>query len=306
MKARVPEEIRRKVQSLIANFENELREGDLRIKVLALIPVFNELRNLGKSLIPGEEAIGARERILSYFLKYPLTIIQGSELLVISGIQEWPRRVRELRVQFGWMIISGVTAKEMYKEDDFPLLDGDVPLMRPDHYVLIDTKQDRDAALRWNVANEIRRKRLSVRDKILEFLLANEGNPVSGEELRYVANQKTEWARRVRELRTEEGWPIVTRNTGRPDLAVGVYVLQANRQAHQHDRKIPDPVRSSVLRRDGYKCTMCGWSHDEWNPSDPRFLEIHHVKPHVEGGANFEDNLAALCNICHDDMHRRD
>ncbi len=59
-----------------------------------------------------------------------------------------------------------------------------------------------------------------------------------------------------------------------------------------------------VLRRDGYKCTKCNWSHEEWNRSDPRHLELHHVKPHVKGGENTEANLTTLCTVCHDDVHR--
>ena len=73
-------------------------------------------------------------------------------------------------------------------------------------------------------------------------------------ELSYLANGRTEWARRVRELRTEEGWPIVTKNAGRGDLPVGVYVLEEDRQAYEHDRKIPDDIRVAVLTRDNFSC----------------------------------------------------
>ncbi|MCL2346985.1 MAG: HNH endonuclease, partial [Planctomycetaceae bacterium] len=65
-----------------------------------------------------------------------------------------------------------------------------------------------------------------------------------------------------------------------------------------------DPVRCAVLVRDGYRCTQCGWTHDQWNPSDSRHLELHHVKAHIKGGENTEENLTTLCNICHDDRHR--
>jgi hypothetical protein len=213
--------------------------------------------------------------------------------------------VRELRVQFGWAIISGVTINEMREEET-----EEVPValnaMRPNEYVLLSAKEDRDAAHRWHVANTIRKQGVSVRDKILKFLQANVGRGVTNEELRYVAGDKTEWARRVRELRTEQGWPIVTKTTGRPDLGVGVYVLQADRQSPEHDRSIPDDVRREVLRRDGYKCKKCGWSHDEWNPSDPRHLELHHIKHHVKGGENAEANLKTLCTVCHDKVHRQE
>ncbi len=40
------------------------------------------------------------------------------------------------------------------------------------------------------------------------------------------------------------------------------------------------------------------WNHELWNPSDPRFLEIHHIKPHEEGGDYSAGNLATYCNVC--------
>lgn len=298
-----PEAIRRRIEKLIKNFKDELQHGELRPKVLAIIPIFRGLRELGKSLIPPEYASAARDRILYYFLKYPGVIINGDELLVVSGIQEYARRIRELRVQFGWAIVSGVTHREMFEagEEGLPELQS----MKPSDYVLLSVRQDRDAAHRWNIANTIRQRQGSVRDRILAFLRENVGQPVTNEELRYVAGDKTEWARRVRELRTEFGWPIATKTTGRPDLGVGVYVLQADRQSPEHDRKIPDNIRREVLRRDGYKCQECGWSHIEWNPSDPRHLELHHVIPHAQGGGNTVDNLRTLCTVCHDKLHRR-
>jgi hypothetical protein len=299
------EEIRKELQSLIINFENELKSDDLRKKVLVLVPCFHQLRELGKSLIPRNIARSARDRILHYLLKYPKITIKGDELLVVSGIQEYARRVRELKVQFGWSIVSGVTANQMNQENEFPIENIDVTTMGPSDYVMLSTEQDRDAAHRWNLANEIRRENLSVRDKILKFLRQNVGQKITGEELRYIAKDKTEWARRVRELRTEFGWPVVTRNTGRPDLDVGIYLLEADRQSPEHDRHISDPVKREVLRRDGYKCKSCKWSYDEWNRSDPRHLELHHVKHHASGGENTEKNLITLCTVCHDDIHRK-
>lgn len=298
-----PELVRRDLEELIRNFESHLQTGELRSKVLALIPIFHCLRDLGKALIPHALASAARDRILYYFRKYAKMVIKGDELLVVSGIQEYARRLRELRVQQGWAIASGVTIKEMCEEEA-----GDVPdelkLMKPDEYILLRDTQDRDAAHRWHLANSIRKERLSVRDKILKFMRAGVGQGVTNEELRYVASDKTEWARRIRELRTELGWPIITKTTGRPDLDVGVYVLQADRQSPEHDRTIADDVRRSVMRRDNYKCAKCGWSHAEWNPSDPRHLEIHHIKHHAKGGANAEENLLTLCTVCHDAIHR--
>ncbi len=120
---------------------------------------------------------------------------------------------------------------------------------KSDQYVLVKSEEDRDAAHRWNLSNEIRRQRISVKGKIITYLRKNVQKPVSGEELRYLAKHRNEWPRRVRELRIEEGWPISTQMSGRDDLPVGVYVLEEDRQAEVHDRHIPDDVRVAVLKR---------------------------------------------------------
>ncbi len=307
MKRNDPEAIRKELQTLISNFESELKKEELRPKVLYLVQVLGKFRALGISLSASndESTSSARQRILDYFKKYPLIVINGDELFIISGIQEYARRVRELRVQFGWPIISGLTAKEMSQEGEFSIENFKAEDIKPNVYILISQTQDTNAAYRWNVANEIRKSKDSVRNKILSYLKHHVGKPVTGEELRYVAGDKTEWARRVRELRTEYGWPVITKNTGDPDLPVGTYLLESLRQSPEHDRKISDYVRGQVLRRDHYKCVQCAWDKDLWDKSDPRHLELHHAKEHVKGGENTEVNLITLCTVCHDEVHRK-
>ena len=55
-----------------------------------------------------------------------------------------------------------------------------------------------------------------------------------------------------------------------------------------------------------YRCRHCNWTHEQWNPSDPRHLEIHHIKHLSDGGSNMEENLETISNVCHDDAHRKD
>lgn len=298
-----------RLKALLDAFAERLAEADLRDQVRSLIPVFHELRRLGCGLLP-ESSGSARERIIAYLRRYPMTLIDGDELLVISGIGEWARRVRELRVQFGWWIYTGVTLRELAEEnpeaaaDLVDRLGGPVSRIRPDHYLLVSTDQDRDAAHRWNVLNGIRKQSIGVKAKIIAYLRANVGTPVTLEELRYLAGDRSEWARRVRELRTEDGWPIFTRMQGRPDLPVGSYVLDEDKQAPEHDRQIPDDVRVTVLERDGFACRQCGWTREQLREEDPRkFLELHHLEHHKEGGANTADNLVTLCNVHHDQVH---
>lgn len=296
-------ELRKKLTKLLEEFDSIAEQGELRDKVKALIPVYLTIRDMGKSMIPNGLKTSARDRLLTYFRYYPYQILHEHELALVAGISEWARRVRELRVQFGWKIVSGITAKEMIEQQEFEDLQLDPTELGPNDYMLLDIEKDKESAYRWNVANDIRKSSKSMRNKIIDYLRMNVGKQVSGEELRYVA-QGTEWARRVRELRTEEGWPITTKNSGRPELPRGVYVLEQDRQLPKHDRNIPETVRRKVMRRDGHKCKKCGWAYSEWNPSDPRFLEVHHIKHHVKGGKSDPDNLITVCNVCHDEIHK--
>jgi hypothetical protein len=291
---------------LIKNFGSELKNSDLRLRVIALIPSFHALRDLGSSLIPKENAASARDRIIFYLVAYPRKVIKGDELMVVSGIDDWPRRVRELRVEHGWSIVTGVTAQQMVMAGELDLTELGVGSLKVDDYVLLNEEQDWTAATRWHIANTIRNEKLPVKEKLLAFFTKNVGRAVTGEELRYVAKNSTEWARRVRELRTEDGWFIATKTTGRPDLPIGAYVLEDLNQTPPHDRRIPDEVKGKVLVRDGHSCQHCKWDHSKWNPSNPRHLELHHVVHHAKGGENSIENLITLCTTCHREVHRKE
>jgi uncharacterized protein YdcH (DUF465 family) len=298
---------------LLANFTELLeRQEDVRKRVQAFVPVAHTLRDVGVSLVTSDERLAARDRVLIYLRHYHNEVIHGDELAVVAGISEWARRVRELRVEFGWSIASGVTLRQMAEVEPASIADIEASIgmnpatLLPEQYILLSADQDRDAALRWNMLNVIRKEKISVKDKLIKFLRQNTGRPVTGEELRYLAKDATEWARRTRELRTEEGWAVATRNTGRPDLPVGVYVLEHDRRAEPHDRKIPDDIRVEVLKRDGFACQDCDWTREQKSNGDPRnFLELHHKVHHAKGGANTATNLTTLCNVCHDKLHRQ-
>ena len=157
-----PEELRASLVALLSDFAAQLQTTDVRAKVVALVPAFRKLRDLGSSLLPADGTDSAIERIIAYLQRYPQTVIDGDELMVVSGIGEWARRVRELRVQLGWWIYSGVTFKQMAEETPEDavgikeLLGIEAAKIKPDQYVLMRTDQDRTAAHRWNVSNEVR------------------------------------------------------------------------------------------------------------------------------------------------------
>jgi hypothetical protein len=292
----------KQVEWLIAQIDEKLeafghdRSGlDLRSKVKRLVDVLETTKDLGISVIAenGWDARAARDRIRLYLVEYSGLVIDRLELEVVAGISDYGRRIRELRVEQGYQIASGASPDE---ESGIEL--------RPDEYLLVQPEPDGDAARRWHIANRVRRSGGGSQDRIRRYLLENVGRVVTTDELSYVSRDAKEFGRRTRELRTEQGYAIATRFTGRPDLAAGQYVLQsAERIAEPHDRRIPDAVQRQVYTRDDNRCRLCGWSHDSWRPDDPRILELHHVEQHREGGANRADNLIVLCSRCHDDLH---
>ncbi len=248
-------------------------------------------RRLGRvRLMRVTSANAARARILAYMKLFVGEVIEGKELQVVSGIQEFARRVRELRVEHGYNISTGTSREDL----------------KPDQYVLESPAPDKDAARKWQIANTIRRQGGSAKNRILAFLRASVGKPVTGEQLAYVADVR-EVGRRTRELRTEDGYRVATRFTGRPDLPGSVYVLESEDQLPAHDRHIPASVHDEVFRRDKNRCRKCVWSVEERRPGERRqFLEVHHIEHHKAGGVNNEENLILLCNVHHDEAHKLD
>lgn len=293
---------KRSVNWLITQIDGQLKafgtdrgELTLREKVLALCEVYENVKDLGVNVIyeHGWDARAAVERIRLYLIEYEDTVLDGVEIAVVSGISDYPRRIRELRVESGYQIASGASPDPESGID-----------LKPDQYMLVDAEPDLDAARRWHVANRIRRSDVGSQKRLLQYLMENVGKILTTEELAYVAKEAKEYARRVRELRTEQGYSVATRFTGRPDLKVGQYVLQSTeRIAEPHDRKIPETVQKAVYERDENTCRVCGWNHERWTAEDPRILELHHLEHHEDRGPNVESNLIVICSKCHDEVH---
>ncbi len=60
-------------------------------------------------------------------------------------------------------------------------------------------------------------------------------------------------------------------------------------------RYIPLRARYRILKRDNFKCVICGRS-----PANSVGLELHidHIEPWSKGGSNEEHNLRSLCSDC--------
>jgi hypothetical protein len=241
----------------------------------------------------GCDADDARERIRLYLLANIGVIVDKLELEVVSGISEYGRRVRELRVEDGYKILTGATP-----DPDSGLI------LKPSQYALYRAEPDFEAAHRWKLSNRIRTKPgQSAQSRILELFKSNVGKIVTTDEIKYVA-KISDYQRRIRQLRTEEGYAISTLNTGRPDLKPGEYVLaDAEPVSESHDRHIPYEVQERVFARDENSCRCCGGAPGAWTNAGSYVLQLHHVEHHKAGGPNNVENLLTVCNVCHVEIH---
>ena len=140
------------------------------------------------------------------------------------------------------------------------------------------------------------------RAKLRAHFLANIGRVMDSNELREVADNQSEWARRVRELRTEQGYQILTHND-RSDLKPGQYLLESAKPQPAFARAISKETRAYVLDRNGFTCQMCGAVAGEAHPYDPtRKTRLHlgHVIDKSMGGADDASNLRAICSVCNE------
>ena len=137
--------------------------------------------------------------------------------------------------------------------------------------------------------------------KLRTYFLANVGQILDSDELRQVADS-SEWARRVRELRGEQGMNIVTHND-RSDLKPGQYLLVDLKPLPAFERGISKETRAIVLDRNGFTCQMCGAVAGEAHPYDAgrkTRLHIGHVLDKSMGGTDEPSNLRAICSVCNE------
>ncbi len=125
---------------------------------------------------------------------------------------------------------------------------------------------------------------------------------MGSDELRQVANNQSEWARRIRELRNEEGYQILTHND-RSELKPGQYLLETPKPLPAFARQISKETRAFVLDRNGFTCQMCGAVAGEVHPYDAtRKTRLHlgHIIDKSMGGTDEPANLKAICSVCNE------
>ena len=140
---------------------------------------------------------------------------------------------------------------------------------------------------------------MGARDKIRKYFIENVGKIVTTKQIRRIAGI-SEYARRIRELRDEEGYQIMSHND-RADLKPGQYILENTTRKPVISRCISPQLRNEILERNGYTCQRCGagpGDADPFNPGRKIRLHIDHIKPISQGGKDTKDNLRVLCSAC--------
>lgn len=133
-------------------------------------------------------------------------------------------------------------------------------------------------------------------------MLANIGRVIQSSELQAAADGAVQYSRRLRELREQEGWQILTHNDSL-DLKPGQYLLRevpAKQLQVTFARGISAKLRAEVLDRNGFTCQMCGLTPGDIDPATGRKVRLHlgHIKDKSLGGKEELSNLRTLCSTC--------
>ncbi len=145
-------------------------------------------------------------------------------------------------------------------------------------------------------------RKIGSKEKIRQFLLANVGRVIESHELQSAAGGAVQYSRRLRELRDEDGWPILSHNDS-SELKPGQYLLRCVpvlKERPQFARGISAKLRAEVLDRNGFTCQMCGLTPGETDPATGRRVRLHigHIKDKSLGGKDELSNLRTLCSTC--------
>jgi len=136
----------------------------------------------------------------------------------------------------------------------------------------------------------------SGKGRIREYLRDKVGEPVKSDRIARVSGI-SQYARRIRELRNEEGFVIDSTRT-RAALGQNDYFVVEIRDVDERSR-ITAQTRFEQLERQE-TCAVCGRGVDHPEVS---YMEVDHIESFVDFDdpekVNNPDNLRTLCNECH-------
>jgi hypothetical protein len=225
---------------------------------------------------------GAVDCMRQYMLNHVGEPIENYQLAGTACALEWARRKRQLVVQDGWNITTGGPGVEELTRGQYRL-ENETP--------------DGSRAARWSMLNNIRRQPGGAIRRILSLLQSAFPDPVTREDLDYVAKIQSR-DRRVRDLE-EAGWDISGHDDD-PFLPDGWYRLNSMEIGPPRSREAIK-LRTEIFQAKSYTCELCGARPEEGHKSV--ILHIHHKTFVSEGGTNEADNLEVVCRPCHAGIH---
>ncbi len=139
---------------------------------------------------------------------------------------------------------------------------------------------------------------------ILEFFLQNIGKVLESKDIQRASGGAVEWARRVRELRNEEGYQILS-HKDRANLKPNQYLMKTDKRVPAFARGISKETRARVLERNGYTCQMCGVAAGDPDPLGGNRtvrLTMGHIIDKSKGGEDTLQNLRTVCTNCNEGL----
>ncbi len=139
---------------------------------------------------------------------------------------------------------------------------------------------------------------------ILEFFLRNIGTVLESKDIQNASGGAVEWARRVRELRNEDGYQILS-HKDRASLKPNQYLMETIDRVPAFARGISKETRAWVLERNGYTCQMCGVAAGDSDPLGGNRtvrLTMGHILDKSKGGDDTPQNLRAVCTNCNEGL----
>jgi hypothetical protein len=152
--------------------------------------------------------------------------------------------------------------------------------------------------------NMTKERKKGSKQKILDFFLENIGRVIDSKEIQEASGWVAEWARRVRELRDEQGYQILS-HKDRADLKPGQYILISAKRKPAFVRGISKETRALVLERNGFTCQSCGLAAgdtDQFHNGRTVRLTMGHIIDKSKGGPDTPQNLKAICTNCNEGL----
>lgn len=224
-----PELLRSRLLELLEDLPSRLAHGSVGDQVGVLVQVHHHLRDLGASIgaaLAPEDSGSGRARLIAYLRAQTGRIVHTDELMIVGGIGDYPRRIRELRTDHGWPIISGLAVRDLRSlKVSREALKAAPAGVAPDEYLLLEDRQDRQAPERWAVRGKMQATGKQARTLVREYFERFPKQRITAEELRYLVGNKTDWTLGVADL-VESGKHIEGADLLSPNTPPGIFIFR--------------------------------------------------------------------------------